>query len=285
MLLQLIISGILIGTVYSLIAIGLSLIFGVMNLTNFAHGDFLMLSMYFSYSLFLGLGLSPLASLPIVTIGMFIFGVLIYKGIISNVLKATRVSQMFTTYAIGLLLRGVIQYIFGIQYLSVNLPISTESFNIGNLVFSTPEIYAGIGAILATIALILFMKKTKIGLALVATSQNKVAASTMGVNTENMFMIAMAIGTASVGLAGGLLTNYYYLYPSVGAIFGLISLVTVALGGFGSINGAFFAGILIGLVQALGGFYLPSAYKLGLISLLFLVVISIRPQGLMGDIS
>lgn len=284
MLLQLLISGLLMGSVFSLIAVGLSLIYGVMNLVNFAHGDFLMLAMYMSYGCFLILGLSPLSSLPIVAIFMFIFGILVYKGLFKRILKTDMVAQMIGTYAVGQLLRGIIQSVFGIEYLTVNTSLSTATANIDRINLSVAQLLAGIGAIIATAILMIVLKYTKVGRALVATSQNKVAATVMGVDTNKMFMLSMGIGCACVGLAGALLTNYYYIFPSVGTVFSLIAFVTVALGGFGSMKGAFLAGLAIGIVQVVGGFYLPSEYKLGLIGLLYLIVTIAKPKKLIDAV-
>lgn len=279
---QVVVSGTLMGFVYSLIAMGLTLIWGVMDIVNFAHGDFLMVAMYLAFWGFTLWAIDPLFSLPVVALGLAGLGVLVYRGIIRRVLHAPMLSQILCTFGLVVLMRGLAQFFWTPNYRVVTEPIAGGRMEVGGIFLSVPQLASAVGALAACGLLFWLVNRTEVGWALQATAEDRQAASLMGINTGKMFTLAWAIGIGSVGVAGGLLANFYYIFPEVGAPFGLIALVAVAFGGFGSITGALIAGVAIGLVESLSGFLIAPAYKYIFVFLLYLVVVVTRPQGLFG---
>jgi branched-chain amino acid transport system permease protein len=281
-LLQTVLSGVLIGLVYALVAVGLTLIFGVMDIVNFAHGEFLMLGMYASFWGFALWRLDPLFTLPFTALGLFAFGVVLYRLVIRRITDAPMLSQVFTTFGLMILLRGVAQYLWKPDFRSVDRSIASGTVTLDGLSFGRPMVVAAIGAVLTTGAVWWFLRRTRLGAALEATAADKEAAALMGIDAQKMFALAWGIGAACAGVAGALLSTSYPVFPEVGASFILIAFVLVALGGFGSVTGAFWAGILVGVVEVVGGFLWDPAYKLVLVLALYLLVVWLRPQGLLG---
>jgi branched-chain amino acid transport system permease protein len=282
-LVQVLASGILIGLVYSLVALGLTLLWGVVEIVNFSHGDFLMVAMYLTFTLYSILHFDPIVSLPLVAIALAIFGIIVHKLVIRPVLKAPMLAQIFVTFGLMIFLRGVAQFIWSPDYRAIPNPLISGSLVLAGIHIGLPQLVAGVGSILGTAAVAWIVYRTEVGRGLRATAEDREAASLMGIDPEKMFSWTWAIGAGSLGIAGALLANFFYIFPEVGAVFGLIAFVTVALGGFGSVEGAFVAGIIIGLVQALSGFFLDPAIKDIPVYALYLVIVVIRPQGLMGE--
>lgn len=270
---------------YALIALGLTLIFGVMDITNFAHGDFLMLSMFVAYVCSVTLGLTSLQSLPINIVVLALFGVIVYRLLIRPVLGAPPLVQIFSTFGLLVFMRGVAQFIFTADYRTIKLVSFDGRVDLFGSFLSKPQLIAAIGAMVMFCAVYLFINRTKTGWALLAVAENKQAAALMGIDSDKMYALAWGIGSACVAVAGALLANFYYVFPEVGAIFGFLAFVTVALGGFGSIQGAFYAGLIIGLTEALAGILLSPAYKYLVVFVIYLLVVCIRPRGLMGHAS
>jgi branched-chain amino acid transport system permease protein len=281
-LLQTVLSGVLIGLVYALVAVGLTLIFGVMDIVNFAHGEFLMLGMYASFWGFALWKLDPLFTLPFTALGLFAFGVLVYRLVIRRITDAPMLSQVFTTFGLMILLRGVAQYLWKPDFRSVDRTIVSGSLTLDGLSFGRPMVAAAAGAVLTTGAVWWFLHRTRLGAALEATAADKEAAALMGIDAQKMFALAWGIGAACAGVAGALLSTSYPVFPEVGASFILVAFVLVALGGFGSVTGAFWAGILVGVVEVVGGFLWDPSYKMVLVLALYLLVVWLRPQGLLG---
>ena len=282
MLTQVLLSGISMGFIYVLISLGLTLIYGVMGITNFANGDFLSLAMYLALTFSLFLGLDPLFSLPLVVLLLALFGMLVYWLVIRHVLKATKMAQIFVTFGIMIFLRGILQFVFSADFRVVENPILSGNITLFGGTIGKPQAIAALGALLAAVITYLFITKTRIGWALQAVSENKDAASLMGIPAQKMYILAWAIGAACVGIAGALMSEYYYIYPEVGSVFGNIAIVIVALGGFGSIPGAFIAGLLVGIIEVVCGFYISTAYKYVFVYGLYFVFMAIRPQGILG---
>jgi branched-chain amino acid transport system permease protein len=280
--LQLLISGLGMGFIFALIAIGLTLIYGVMNVVNFAHGEFLMVGMYATYLAFATWGVDPLVSLPFVTALMFGFGLLVYYLLIRKVLDGSMQSQIFATFGLMVFLQAAAQYVMGADYFAVRESMLSGVLTIGDAVLPVPQLAALVGASLATLLLYLLVFRTAVGRQLRAASQDSQAASTLGINASRMYALAWGIGSACVGIAASLLANFYYVFPRVGAIFVLIAYVVVALGGFGSIHGALIAGLLIGLLQVVTGFFVSSELKYVPVYALYLSVVLLRPRGLFG---
>jgi branched-chain amino acid transport system permease protein len=281
-LVQQIVNGLLIGFIYSLIAIGLTLIWGVMNIVNFAHGDFLMLGMFTSFWLYTLYGVDPLFSIPVCTALLFVLGLLIYRYIVSKVMKGPMLAQLVVTFGISIFLANLAVFLWTPDFRLIEKPLLHGTWDIGDIKLSVPKFVATIGSVIVSLFVFLFLRKTKTGKAILATEMDREAALLMGINTERINSISFALGSALVGVAGAFLSTYYYIYPQVGGTFGLIAFCVVALGGFGSIEGAFIAGIIVGLTQTLGGFFIDPAYKYAIVFLIYLITVWIRPQGLLG---
>ena len=281
-LVQQVVNGLLIGFIYSLIAIGLTLIWGVMNIVNFAHGDFLMLGMFTSFWLYTLYGVDPLFSIPVCTALLFILGLLIYRYIVSKVMKGPMLAQLVVTFGISIFLANLAVFLWTPDFRLIEKPLLHGTWDIGDIKLSIPKFVATIGSVIVSLFVFLFLRKTKTGKAILATEMDREAALLMGINTERINSISFALGSALVGIAGAFLSTYYYIYPQVGGTFGLIAFCVVALGGFGSIEGAFIAGIVVGLAQTLGGFFIDPAYKYAIVFLIYLITVWIRPQGLLG---
>ncbi len=281
-LVQQIVNGLLIGCVYSLIAIGLTLIWGVMNIVNFAHGDFLMLAMFVSFWLFTLVGLDPLLSVPIAALVLFVLGLLIYRFAVSRVMKGPMLAQLVVTFGVSIFIANTAVLLWTPDYRLIDRTLLSGTWSVGGVQVSIAKLVSSIGSVLVTVGLLLFLRRTRTGKAILATEMNRESALLMGVNTDRVNALSFGIGSALVGIAGAFLSMYYYIYPQVGGLFGTISFAIVALGGFGSITGAFIAGILVGLVQTLGGYFFDPAYKYAIVFLLYLLTVWIRPQGLLG---
>ncbi|MCZ2498266.1 branched-chain amino acid ABC transporter permease [Xylophilus sp. Kf1] len=281
-LLQTLASGVLIGLIYALVAIGLTMIFGVMDIVNFAHGEFLMIGMYSSFWMFALFHLDPMLSLPLTALMLFAFGVLIYQLLIVRIVNAPMVSQIFTTFGLMILLRGLAQFFWKPDFRSIENSLVAGSFRLGQIQLGKPQLVAGIGAIVVTGLIYGFLTRTKLGAALEATAADKEAARLMGIDSHRMFALAWGIGAACAGVAGVLLSTFFPIFPEVGTTFILIAFVVVNLGGFGSVTGAFWAGILVGVIEVMGGLLLGPEYKLAIVLVLFLGVLMWRPQGLLG---
>ena len=281
-LLQTLLSGVLIGLIYALVAVGLTMIFGVMDIVNFAHGEFLMFGMYSSFWLFSLFALDPLITLPLTVLMLFALGLIVYQLVVKRIINAPPLSQIFATFGMMILFRGLAQFFWKPDFRTIENSYSSGKVVFAGLHFGLPQIIAGVGAILATGAVWWFINRTRLGAALEATAQDREAAQLMGIPSQRMFALAWGIGAACAGVAGVLLSSFFPIFPEVGANFILIAFVVVALGGFGSVSGAFWAGIIVGVVEVVGGFLLGPEYKMAIVLSLFLLVLLVRPQGLMG---
>lgn len=281
-ILQAIVSGLLMGLIYALIAAGLSLIFGLMNIVNFAHGEHLMLSMFSSFWLWSLLGLDPIFSIPVTILLMAFCGVLTHYFLIRFILKATMLIQICATFGLSIFIRAMAQYLWTPDFRYVNKPLLEGRIEIAGVFIGQPQLFASLICLFAFAVLYLFVTKTETGLALQATAQDRHAAEILGIPSNRMFAIGWAIGLGCVGVAGGMMTNYFFIFTDVGINFALFAFVAVALGGFGSIIGCLFAGIIIGLVESLGGLLIDPSFKLLYVFAIYLLVVIFRPQGLFG---
>jgi branched-chain amino acid transport system permease protein len=279
---QVLIDGLIVGLMYALVAMGLSLIYGVMNIVNFAHGEFMMLSMYLSYFLWSGLGLDPLASVPIAAVAMFGFGVLVYRLVARHILGSSMVAQMFATFGLLIFFQALANFLWKADTRTVGDNWSSGNFAVAGLYFNGPELVAAGGALVTALALFWFINRTETGLALQAAAEDAQVARLMGINTDRMYALAWGLSAATVGVAGALLSTHYAIYPLVGAKWSLPAFVAVAIGGFGSIAGAFWGGIIIGVIQTVGGVLTSPSYKLLFVYALYLLIVSLRPHGLLG---
>ena len=280
--LQHLVNSLLIGSVYSLVAIGLTLIWGVMNIINFAHGDFLMLGMFIAFWFYTLFHVDPILSIPICAAVLFILGAVIYRFIVSKVMGGPLLAQLVVTFGVSIFLANLAVMLWTPDFRLIEKPLLSGTWSLGAVQLSIPKFAASLGSVLVSGGVLLFLKKTKTGKAILAVEMNRESALLVGINTDRINALSFGMGSALVGIAGAFLAMYYYIYPQVGGLFGLISFCIVALGGFGSIGGAFIAGILIGFVQTLGGYYFDPAYKYALVFLVYLITVWIRPQGLLG---
>jgi branched-chain amino acid transport system permease protein len=282
LIIQAIVSGLLMGLIYALVAVGLSLIFGLMEIVNFAHGEFLMLAMFSTFWLWALAGLDPLLSLPLTAVILGATGVLVHYGIIRRLMGAPMLAQVCGTFGLAVALRAGAQFLWTPDFRTVADPLVAGRVEIGSIFIGQPQLIAGMICLAAFAALWLFVTRTDTGLALQATAQDRQAAAVMGIPTERMFAIGWAVGLGCVGIAGSLLASFYYIFPDVGVNFALLAFVAVALGGFGSILGSLVAGVLIGLVESLGGLLVDPSYKTLIVFGLYLGVVIVRPLGLFG---
>lgn len=279
---QLFINGILLGGVYALVSIGLTLIFGAMNIINFAHGEFLMLSMYITFWSFHLYGIDPYLSILLIIPLFFMLGVLVQRIIIQPILNAPHIAQIFATVGLSIVMQNAALLAWKADYRCISVNYGISNIKIAGLIISFPRLVTFAIAIAIMIGLFIFLKKTLIGKAIRATAQNVRAALLMGINTNRIYYFAFALGTVCVGIAGGLLAPLYAAYPTVGGHFVLIAFVIVVLGGMGNMVGALLGGLLIGLVEVFSGFYIAPALKELFYFIVFIMILIFRPSGLMG---
>jgi len=280
--LQSVISGVLVGGVYALIGIGLTIIFGVMRVINFAHGDLLMLGMYITWLAFKFLGVDPFVSIVITAPLMFLWGAFLQRTLINRALNALPQNQILLTIGIGLVMSNTVMLIFTSDYQILTTSYSSSSFSIGGISISQPLLYAFLITAAITGALYWFLLRTDTGQAIRATAQDRDAAQLMGINVKAMSVLAFGLGSALAGTAGALISPTYYIFPQVGSTFTLKAFVIVVLGGMGSVIGATLGGIIIGLTESLAAVYVASGLKELVVFVLFLGLLLFKPSGLLG---
>jgi len=279
---QILVNGLLLGGIYALISIGLTLIFGVVRVINFAHGEFLMISMYISYYCYTLLGLNPYWSLLINFPLMFVMGMGMDQIIIRPLRNAPAYMQVFATVGLSILLINLVLFIFTGDYRAIDLPFAKKVVQVGGIYLNYPRLIIFSATVLITVLLYLFLKNTDIGKQIRAIAQNRTAARLMGFKLNRIYMITFGIGSGLVGIAGGLITPVYYVYPTVGVYFVLTAFVVVVLGGMGNMIGAFLGGLIIGIVDSLSGYYIDPSLKETVYYVIFVLVLIFRPSGLMG---
>ena len=285
-LLQALANGIASGAVYGLIALGLSLQFGVMKIINFAHGSFLMIAMYAAVWACRYLGLHPLALIPLVAAVLFVIGYYTQMLLIEPISRkeATRepIGVLIFTTGLWIFLDNLFLIVAGPDYQVLPGDWSNEIVILGDYIFSYPQIAGFVIATAVTLLVILFLGKTRVGRMIRATGQDREAASVLGVDSKRVYQVSFAIGLAVLGVAGCLLLPLYPVNPFVGDIFGLRAFVIVVLGGMGSIGGAFWGGIIVGVLESVGAQFVPVSFAEALIFIVFLAVLYVRPAGLFG---
>jgi branched-chain amino acid transport system permease protein len=281
-IIQLVISGLLIGSIYALMSIGLTLIFGVLRVVNFAHGEFLMIAMYGAWAFSKLLGLNPYIAAIAVVPAMFLFGALVYRLVIGSALEKPHLVVVFATMGLSIFLQNAALMAMTADLRDVP-PIFGRSISVGQ-VFIKGELLLGFVVTLAcTIALQWVIKYTFLGKAIRATVQDGEAAKLMGIAVPKIFLITFAAGSALVGLAACVMLPLFSVFPTVGLNFVLIAFVIVVLGGMGSIEGALLGGFCVGVVQSVGSYYVAPAFGQLFFFVLFLLVMIFRPNGLFGQ--
>lgn len=280
--LQTTLNGLMVGGVYALVAVGLTLIFGVMKIVNFAQGEFVMLGMYVSWMLATFAHIGPYPGLLVVGAIMFAFGYLAYKFLVVHVIGKPDEAFILLTLGLSIVLQNLILMIFGAEYLTVPSPIKDSALHLFGLTISTPRLIAFVVALVLVIALTILLNRTDIGRAMRATSESREIATLLGINPNRYFSIAFALGVVLAGAAGVLLTPMFYVFPGVGTLFNLTAFVVVVLGGMGSVTGALLGGLLIGVVEALSSTYISLDLSQFFTFLIFLGVLFFKPSGLFG---
>lgn len=280
---QTVISGLLMGGIYSLASIGLTIVFGVLKIVNFAHGEFLMIGMYLTYLVWIMFGgLDPLLGLLIVMPLMFLFGMFVYRTLIKPIVRAPEPAQIFLTVALGLVLQNVALLVFTSNYRSVTTSYTGKAFDVLGINVSVPRLLAFVAAVVLTGALSLFLSRTYAGKAMRAAAQDRAVATLMGIEPDKVFTLTMGLGAAVTGAAGAIVMPYLYVFPTVGVSFGLMSFAVAIIGGLGNIKGAFFCGILVGVAEALGMLYVGADAGTLLAFLLLIATLMFKPYGLLS---
>lgn len=273
--------GLLLGGIYAMVAVGLNLIFGVIRVVNFAQGEFVMLGMYGAYAAQLSMGLDPYLAPIVVVPVLFVFGALVY-ALILRPLQGEPMMQIFATFGLLMVLENAVLAITrGITY-SVNSVITGVSVPIGPINVGLSRIVVLIAATLVTLAIGWYLRSVLHGKAIRAVAQDRNAARLMGVNVERVYIMTFGIGAALAGLAGCLLAPLYTMSPQIGMNFIMPAFAVVVLGGLGSVTGAYIGGFIVGLTEALAGYYLDPALKHAVLFLVFITVLVVRPSGLFG---
>ncbi|HEX3504168.1 MAG TPA: branched-chain amino acid ABC transporter permease [Xanthobacteraceae bacterium] len=276
------VGGILTGLVYGLMALGLSVVFGVVRIVNFAHGEMMTIAMYIAVVLFSQFHLDPLLMLVPIAAVLFVCGYALQAGLINPFITRPEHSQFLLLVAIGLIIVNALLIIFGPDARSVQTSYAYDSFQIGPLILDASKLYAGGAAIILTAILFAFFRFTRTGTAIRACADNYTGAQVVGLNVKHLYALTFAIGVACVGAAGAIMTLIIDVTPMLGPSYTLLAFVIVVTGGLGSMPGALLGGVLIGLTEAFAGLlFTPSAKSMFAFGILVLVLL-FRPQGLLG---
>jgi branched-chain amino acid transport system permease protein len=280
--LQLMVQGILLGGIYGLIAMGLSLIFGVMGVINFAHGQMMVMAMYVSYWIFVLFGIDPYLSLVIVAAVIFVLGYAIQSAVVNRILDYPEAMQVLPLVSLGLILENMALLFWGPDHRSPQTALSLKTFWVGSVMIDVSRLIAFALAIIITILLFLFLKKSSIGKRIRAAADNRTGAIVVGIDVNRIYNVSFAIGAATTAAAGVLLLPLMPLSPHIGHDFTLTAFIVVILGGMGNLLGALVGGLILGLAESLATLFLPATLK-QVVSFSFLVIIMLfRPQGIFG---
>lgn len=275
-------AGLLTGLVYGLMALGLSVIFGVMRVVNFAHGDMMVVAMYAAFLLFTKMGIEPIPALPLVAGGLFVVGYLLQRFLINHFLEVTEHIQFLLLLSVAMIITNVVLMAFGPDARNIQLDASFESYSIGGLVLDKVRVIAAFTAGGVALLLWAFFRYTTTGTAIRACADNPVGARVVGLDVEKLYAITFGIGAACVGAAGCLLLLLVDVHPHLSSDYTLLGFIIVILGGLGSLGGALLGGILVGLSEALSGVLIAPSLKSMFSFGLLILVLLLRPQGILG---
>jgi len=278
-----VLNGLTTGALYALIALGLTLIYGVLHIINFAHGALLMLGLYAVYYLKARFGIDPYVSLLIVPPAMFVFGYVLQRGIIARASHGRDENILLVTLGLAIVMENLALLAFSGDTRSIDTPYTLTTVPIGPAMIALPKLIAFGGALAVAALLLWIVKRTDLGRAIRAVAKEKQGAKLMGIDVEHVYAMSFGIGLACLGAAACFLLPAYYVNPQVGSGFVLVAFTIVVLGGMGSFSGALLGGLLIGVVESIGGLLLGDSLGQVGIYLIFIAVLLLRPQGLFGD--
>ena len=279
---QIIVNGLFTGGIYSLVAVGLTLIYGVMVIVNFAHGEFLMLGIYVAFWAWTLMDLDPYVAIPIAFTLIFGLGALIQRGLVQRVLDAHPLNQIILLVGVSTLLIGLVQFFFSAEPKAIHVSYETEVISAFGLRFAIARLVAFFASMAISFLLFLFLRYTRTGKAIRAVSQSRDAARLMGINVNFIYYLTFGIGAAITAVAGVLLAPNHRMIPTMGQGYSVIAFVVVVLGTMGNFIGAFLGGLIIGVVEAFAGFYLGGDVKIIASMMIFILILLFRPAGLLG---
>ena len=281
-ILQSMINGLLIGGVYSLVAIGLNMIFGVMKIINFAHGSLMMIGMYVCYwAVRLG-GVDPYLSILLVVPLLIVLGALLLRLFINPIIDAPEHNQLLLTLGLSLFLENLALFLWSPDYRVLQTGYASVNFYYGDISLSLVRVLAFVISMFGTAALYLLLTKTDLGKAIRAASEEPVGAMIVGVNVRKIYVVSFGVGAACAGVAGAAVAPFFPVYPTVGGLFVITAFVVVVLGGMGSFIGAFFGGLIIGMAESMGAIFLPASMKSLISFVIFVLILLFKPSGLFG---
>lgn len=279
-LLQLIAFSLLLGGIYGLVALGLTMVFGVMDVINFAHGAFMVVAMYAVWYVPETVGVSPFLMIPVAMLLLFVVGVVVHRATVAPIMEAPQENQLIVTFGVLLILVSLIEMRFTADPRSLDLDLG--STGVAGIYVPDGQLYALVIAVVAMVSTWLFLNRTMLGRAIRGTADNRDGAQYVGINTERIDYLTFGLGAALAGLAGAAVPLFQSINPFLGDQYLVNAFVVVVLGGLGSFPGAFLGGLIVGFVQVFGSFYLPGSYYQVVIFLLFILVLLVKPEGLLG---
>ena len=275
-------SGLLIGLVYGLSALGLSVIFGVIRIVNFAHGEIMVMGMFFALLMFRWLGLDPLLSVPLAAALLFAFGYVLQLFVVSRVSHLPEHMQFLLLAALAIMIVSALLMIFGPDAQGVQVDYAWDSFAVGELLIDYPKMFAAIASVIVAALLLAFFKYTMTGKAIRACADNRTGAQVVGLNVGRLYALTFGVGAACLGAAGAIILLLFEVHPYLAPGYTLLAFVIVIIGGLGSLFGALVGGILIGVSEALAALLFQPSMKSAFSFALLIFVLLLRPQGLLG---
>jgi len=282
LILQVIVSGLLLGGVYALLSVGLTLIFGVVRIINFAHGELMMVGMYLTFWLFHSHHMDPYLSIIAVAPALFVVGMGVQRLIIQPIFDSSALMKIFATVGLFIALQNLALMLFRADFRTIQTSYSMSTVVVSNISISIPRLVAFGFALILFVALYLLLRLTLVGKAMRAVAENRIVAELMGIRVQRLYLLTFGLGSALTGMAGALILPFTYVFPTVGSIYTLLAFVVVVLGGLGNMAGAFFGGLFIGLVESFSGVYVSPALKEAVYYVIFILILLVRPQGLFG---
>lgn len=275
-----VVNGLMSGAIYVLVALGLTLIYGVLHIINFAHGSLLMLGMYAAFFAWTKLGLSPYVTLPFACVGGFVLGYLLYRGVIGRFSAGKDENILLITLGLSIVIENLSLFFFASDTRTISMPGGDDVVIVGWLMISVPKLISFVAALVLCAGLSLYISRSDLGKAIRAVAKERQGARVVGINVEQIYAISYGLGIACLGAAACLLMTSFYVSPSVGHAFVLVAFTTVVLGGMGSFVGALVGGLIIGVAESVSGAFLGEQLGQIAIPLMFVMILLFRPTGL-----